>query len=57
MVLNSDLNQIMEFGKTLEICRRRFRSNSDIGICPKIFHASQGFLENEICHAMISNLR
>jgi hypothetical protein len=28
-----------------------------MGILPKILYASQGFLENKICHAMLSNLR
>jgi hypothetical protein len=28
-----------------------------MGILPKIFQASQGFLENEIYHAMLCNLR
>jgi hypothetical protein len=36
---------------------RRFRRNLDMGIFPKFFYGSQGFLENKICHAMICNLR
>jgi hypothetical protein len=28
-----------------------------MGILPKIFEASQGFLENKICHAMLCKLR
>jgi hypothetical protein len=31
--------------------------NFDMGILPKIFEASQGFLENKICHAMLCKLR
>jgi hypothetical protein len=47
----------LEFSRTLENCTRRFRWNFDMGVLPKIFYASQGFLENEICHAMLCNLR
>jgi hypothetical protein len=36
----------LEFGRTLENCTRKFRWNFDMGILPKIFWASQGFLEN-----------
>jgi hypothetical protein len=48
---------ISDVGKTLEICTSRFRRNLDMGIFPKIFKASQGILENGICHAMIGTLR
>jgi hypothetical protein len=34
---------ILEFGRTLENCTRRFRRNLDTGIYPKIFYAIQGF--------------
>jgi hypothetical protein len=47
----------LDFWQTLEICTTRLRRNFDMGILPKIFYASQGFLENEICHAMLCNLR
>jgi hypothetical protein len=47
----------LDFCQTLEICTGRFRRNFDIGILPKILYASQGFLENEICHAVLCNLR
>jgi hypothetical protein len=47
----------LDFCETLEICTRRFRWNFDMGILFKIFYASQGFLENEICHAVLCNLR
>jgi hypothetical protein len=57
MVFNFELKLDLEFGKALEICTRRFRRNLDMGIFPKMFYAPQGFLENEICHAMICNLR
>jgi hypothetical protein len=30
---------ILEFGRTLENCTRRFRRNLDMGIFPKIFYA------------------
>jgi hypothetical protein len=45
-------NWIFEFIKALEICTWRFRRNFDTWIFPKFFYASQGFLENIICHAM-----
>jgi hypothetical protein len=48
---------ILQFGRTLENCTRRFRRNFNMGIFPKIFKAIQVFLKNEICHAMICNLR
>jgi hypothetical protein len=31
--------------------------NFDMEILPKILKASQGFLENEICYAILHNLR
>jgi hypothetical protein len=34
---------ILEFGRTLENCTRRFRRNLDMGIFPKIFYAIPGF--------------
>ena len=45
-------NWIFEFSKALEICRRRFRRNFDMGIFSKFFQAPQGFQKNIICHAM-----
>jgi hypothetical protein len=48
---------VLKFGKTLGNYTWRFRRNLDMGILPKFFYASQVFLENEICHAMICNLR
>jgi hypothetical protein len=38
-------NLIFEYTKALEICRRRFRRNFDMKICPKIFWAFLRFLE------------
>jgi hypothetical protein len=32
-----EFQRILNFGKTLEICPRRFRRNLDMGIFPKIF--------------------
>jgi hypothetical protein len=46
----------LEFGMTLMNLERRFRRNFDMRIFAKFFYASQGFLENKICHAMICNL-
>jgi hypothetical protein len=33
----SNKNWIFEFTKALEICRRRFRRNFEVGIFPKFF--------------------
>jgi hypothetical protein len=33
---------ILEFGRTLENCTRRFRKKLDMGIFPKIFYAILG---------------
>jgi hypothetical protein len=33
----SNKNRIFEYTKALEICRRRFRRNFDMGIFPKFF--------------------
>jgi hypothetical protein len=43
----------LEFGKTLKNFTRGLRRNLDTRIFPKFFWASQGFLENKICHNMI----
>jgi hypothetical protein len=48
---------ILEFGRTLENCTRRFRRNLDMRIFPKIFYAITGFYKNGICLVMICNLR
>jgi hypothetical protein len=47
---------IWDFCKTLRNFARRFRRNLDMGILPKFFLASQGFLENTICYAMNATL-
>jgi hypothetical protein len=49
-------NKFFKFTRILEICTRRFRRNFDTRIFPKFFQASQGFLENTICHDMNATL-
>jgi hypothetical protein len=51
-----EFKYISEFGKTLKNFTRRFRRNLDTRIFPKFILASQGFLENTICHAMNATL-
>jgi hypothetical protein len=46
----------LEFGKTLRMSTGRFRRNLEMGIFPKFFLASQGYLENTIYHAMNATL-
>jgi hypothetical protein len=48
---------ILEFGRTLENCTRRFRRNFDMGIFLKSSRLSMYFRKMKICHAMICNLR
>jgi hypothetical protein len=46
----------LDFGKTLRFSTRRFRMNLDEGIFPQFLYASQGLIENTICHATNANI-
>jgi hypothetical protein len=46
----------LNFEWTLRNFAMRFRRNLDVRIFPKFFYASQGFLENKICHGTNASL-
>jgi hypothetical protein len=56
MEIDFEFQMNLDFGKTLMNFTRRFRRNLDMRIFLKFFKASQGFLENKICHAMNATL-
>jgi hypothetical protein len=56
MEIKFEFQKSLEFGQTLRNSTWRFRRNLDMMIFPKFFYASEGFLENKICHAMNATL-